>query len=296
MPHPFAAERSLRHIQALIGGERFESIEEANARLAELTRQGRIAEMANAWNRDDPKWRAQELAYDAMETDDFVDALRLAHEAVKLDPNCADAQRLIVSAVPMTAENRVDLMRELLAKVERSMGNDFIGENTGRFWGNVATRPYMRTVHYLGELLAETGDFPGATSIFERMLKLNPTDNQGVRYSLVAFHLAANRPDAACLVMSRYPREETVLGSFAWARVLERWLAGELGEAEAELARARRVNPFVEGYITGVRSLPREGPEYYRPGHDSEAQVCAREFAVAWRKHPGFGEWLRTRR
>ncbi len=286
----------MRHIQTLIAGERFESIEEANARLAELTRQGRTAEMANAWNRDDPKWRAQELAYDAMEADDFVDALRLAHEAVKLDPACADAQRLIVSAVPMTAENRVDLLRELLEKVERSMGTDFIDENSGRFWGNVTTRPYMRTLHYLSELLAETGDAQGATSVFERMLKLNPDDNQGVRYSLVAFHLAAGRPEAAREVMSRYPREETVLGSLAWARVLERWLAGELGEAEADLARARKVNPFVEGYITGVRPFPREEPEYYRPGHDSEAQVCAREFGVAWRKHPGFGEWLRTRR
>ena len=32
-------------------------------------------EMANAWKQEDPKWRAQELAYDALETDDLEEAL-----------------------------------------------------------------------------------------------------------------------------------------------------------------------------------------------------------------------------
>ena len=64
----------------------------------------------------------------------------------------------------------------------------------------------------------------------------------------------------AARVMSRYPAEEKFLGSFAWARVLERWLSGAFAEAEAALARARKVNPFVERYITGAHELPDEGP------------------------------------
>ena len=61
--HPFASERAHRQVQALMEGQKFESLEQANARLAELTAGGRLSEIANAWNRADPKWRAQELAY-----------------------------------------------------------------------------------------------------------------------------------------------------------------------------------------------------------------------------------------
>lgn len=86
------------------------------------------------------------------------------------------------------------------------------------------------------------------------------------------------------------------MGSFAWARVLERWLSGQLAEAEAALARARKVNRFVEPYISGVRELPSEGPAYYRPGEESEAQVCAKALAIAWKNQPAFCQWLRARR
>ena len=68
-------------------------------------------------------------------------------------------------------------------------------------------------------------------------------------------------------------RARAVLGSFAWARVLERWLSGQLVEAEAALGRARKVNRFVEPYISGVRELPRQGPAYYRPGEESTVTV-----------------------
>jgi len=142
--HAFAAERALREVQALLEGQEFESFDSLNARLAELTRGGRLSEMANAWRQDDPKWRAQELAYDALETDDIEEALRLVHEALKLDPDCTDAQRLMVSLLPMQLDNRLQLMREVVANAERNLGESFFEAHMGRFWGTVSTRPYMR--------------------------------------------------------------------------------------------------------------------------------------------------------
>ena len=293
--HPFAAERSLREIQALIEGQKFESIDEANARLAELTRGGRLSERASAWKGDDPKWRAQNLAYDALETDDLVEALRLTSEALKLDPDCTDAQRLMVSLAAATLENRLHLMREVVQKAERNLGDDFFDEHAGHFWGNVFTRPYMRAKQHLGELLAETGQQAEAIAVFERMLELNPHDNQGMRFPLLGLYLAANRPGDANRLMSNYPDEERILGSVAWARVLEQWLSGNLDGAEAALARARKVNPFAERYLSGARALPDDAPAYYRPGEESEAQVCARELAPAMESHADFRLWLRAR-
>src|SRR5258708_27379462 len=49
LDHPFAAERALYEIQALLEGQKFESLDEANARLADLTSGGRLSEMAHSW-------------------------------------------------------------------------------------------------------------------------------------------------------------------------------------------------------------------------------------------------------
>jgi len=221
--HPFAAERSLREVEALLEGNQFQSVDEINTRLAELTSGGRISEMASAWKRDDPKWRAQELAYNALETDDFAEALRLAKEATDLDPDCTDAQRLMVSLLPMELDNRIQLMSEVVDRAERNLGARFFEEKTGHFWGRVATRPYMRAKQHLGELFAEAGRNEEAMAVFERMLELNPTDNQGMRYPLLALYLTTNEPARTppCYHAIRMRRS-----SCARSRGREFWSAG----------------------------------------------------------------------
>ena len=220
--HPFAAERSLREVEALLEGHQFQSVDEINARLKELTSGGRISEMAGAWKRDDPKWRAQELAYEALETDDFVEALRLVKEATELDPDCTDAQRLMVALLPMELDNRIQLMREVVDGAERNLGDRLFEANAGHFWSTVSTRPYMRAKQHLGELLAEAGRNEEAMAVFERLLELNPTDNQGIRYPLLGLCLATNQPARATALISRYPDEETILASHG----REFWSAG----------------------------------------------------------------------
>jgi tetratricopeptide (TPR) repeat protein len=293
LEHPFGAERSLWQIEALMEGEKFANVDEANARLEEMIGDGRLADRARAWKQDDPKWRAQDLTYDALETDDLGEALRLVHEALELDPDCTDAQRLMVALLPTSVENRLHLMREVVEKAERAMSESFVQKNTGHFWGMVSTRPYMRAKQHLGELLAETGDLEGAIATFAQMLKLNPKDNQGMRSPLLGLYLATNRPEAADHLMSLYEGEEEVDACFAWARVLERWISGKTNDARAALARARKINRFCEPYLSRSRMLPRQAPEYYRPGDDSEAQVCGTQLFVAVESHPSFREWLR---
>jgi tetratricopeptide (TPR) repeat protein len=294
LEHPFGAERSLWQIEALMEDEKFDNVDEANARLEDMIGDARLRDRARAWKQDDPKFRAQDLTYDALETEDLGEALRLVHEALELDPDCTDAQRLMVALLPTTVENRLHLMREVVEKAERAMGESFVQKNTGHFWGMVSTRPYMRAKQHLGELLAETGDFEGAIATFEQMLELNPRDNQGMRSPLLGLYLATHRPEAADHLMSLYEGEEEVDACFAWARVLERWLSGKVDDAKAALAKARKINRFSEPYLTGSRKLPSQAPDYYRPGDDTEAQVCGTQLSVAVESHPNFRKWLRA--
>ena len=222
----------MREIQALLEGQEFASDDDHNAKLAELMRGGRLHEKANAWKRDDPKWRAQELAYDALEASDPVEALRLVHEALKLDPDCTEAQHLMVSLAPMDLDSRIRLMRETVDKAERNMGESFIRENTGHFWRTLSTRPYMRAKRELAELLSAAGRLTDAIAVFEQMLELNPDDNLGTRFPLLGLYLATDQPERVNSLIARFPDEERILGSVAWARVLERWLSGGPDNAE----------------------------------------------------------------
>jgi tetratricopeptide (TPR) repeat protein len=292
----FASERSLRELHALLEGQEFTSAKEVNARLAELTRGGGLSEKAAAWKRDDPKWRAQELAYDALETNDFEDALRLVNDALKLDPDCTDAQRLMVSLLPMSLENRIHLMKEVVEKAERNFGEEFFRENAGHFWGIVETRPYMRAKLHLAELLVEAGRLEEGAAVYARILELCPGDNLGVRYQLPALYLALRQTERASEFLSRSSDEEEYSAALAWARILERWQAGKLDEAEVALKTARKVNPFLEDYLCGAKKPPEQPPEYFTPGDESEAQAYAGPLSLAVQHNPGFREWLQQRK
>ncbi len=286
----------MREIHALLEGHEFQSVEEINTRLAELTRGGRVSAMAAAWKQDDPKWRAQELAYDALETGDPQEAMRLVLEALNLDPQCTDAQRLMVSMLPATLENKIQLMTEVVETAERNFGEEFFRANTGHFWGLIGTRPYMRAKLHLAELLVEAGRLEEGIAVYARILELNEHDNLGVRYPLSALYLACGQTERTSKLLSRFPEEEEDMGAFAWARVLERWQAGKLDEAAAGLARARRVNRFLEKYVSGASKPPGEAPEFIGIGDESEAQAYAAPLSLAAEASPGFREWLRKQK
>lgn len=51
-------------------------------------------------------------------------------------------------------------------------------------WGHINNRPYLRALHGLGLCLWRLNQRTEATALFNRMLWMNPTDNQGVRFLL----------------------------------------------------------------------------------------------------------------
>jgi len=65
---------------------------------------------------------------------------------------------------------------------ELSLGCDFKGVLP---WNRIDNRPFLRCLHGLGLSHWAQGDFEAAGKIFERMLWLNPNDNQGARFCLL---------------------------------------------------------------------------------------------------------------
>jgi tetratricopeptide (TPR) repeat protein len=149
-----------------------------------------------ARSRDDAIAKAQEVMYEAWERTSSRSRIALAHKALTISPLCADAYNLLAGEATTAAEAR-DLHARGLEAGELALGPEGFAEYKGHFWGFLETRPYMRARHGLALALLELGEEEEAVEHFRAMLKLNPGDNQGIRYLLLGCLL--RRDDAAAV-------------------------------------------------------------------------------------------------
>ena len=243
---------------------------------------------------DDPesvaKDEAQQLAFDAMEAESEAEARKLAKRALRLDPDCVDALVLITDLDARSTRETIEGLQKAVAAGERSLGAQFIRENTGHFWMLIETRPYMRVMAQLAGLLRAEGLNLDAIKLYQKMLALNPNDNQGVRDPLLGLYLAFRSLDEAGKLLHTY--KEDASANFAWGRVLERFLCGDLPGAATALKKARKTNRFVELYFSGKKSLPKEMPQIYSPGSEEEAVLVLDNMSFAWAEHKEALLWL----
>lgn len=118
-----------------------------------------------------------------MEDADILFKKVLAAEfAIRADPGCIEAHVFMGTQLRDEAvairhlEHAVAFGEALWEPAAAAEGYGMV------WWGCVATRPYMRAVHALGLALREADRENEARVCFERLLDMNPNDNQGIRY------------------------------------------------------------------------------------------------------------------
>ena len=238
----------------------------------------------------DKKDEAQQIAFDAMEAETEAEARKLAKRALRLDPDCVDALVLMNDLDAPTRVQRIEGLKKAVEAGERALGAKFIQKNKGHFWLLIETRPWMRALGRLATELNEAGLNLDAVSIYERILELNPNDNQGVRDPLLGLYLAVGELKRAGKLLKKY--ENDALANFAWGRVLERFLNGDRAGAKAALGIARAANHHVELFMTARKLLPKDPPEMYSPGSEEEAVLVLSNLSGAWAAHKEATFWL----
>lgn len=236
---------------------------------------------------------AQNLVYDAWEAVNGSEAYELLARAVELDPTNVDAWLGLMDFEQLDDNERIDMLRKLVAMGEKNLGKKGFKEGKGHFWGILETRPYMRARSQLALRLMGAGRLEESIVEHEGMLELNPNDNQGVRYGLMALYLALKRLDGVRQLLQHYD-ELNFSAVWAWGYVLERYLAGDPGGAAKALAQARKQNPYAQAYVLEHRKLPKRMPNSYSPGSREEAVIAWDILRHAWKHHPETQEWLRT--
>lgn len=128
---------------------------------------------------EDPYFDPIFKSNDLREADDLPAAWKLLMEACQADLRCLDAHAHLGNMVFKAWPKEAILHYEAGLRIgELSLGVDFDGVLQ---WGWIDNRPFLRCMHAYGLCLWRLGRFDKAETIFERMLWLNPSDNQGVR-------------------------------------------------------------------------------------------------------------------
>ncbi len=290
-PSRMSMEKTMRELHQALESQNFTSEEEMNAFMAEFNARGG-SPLPSAGGARTASEEAQELAYEAMEADDPNTAVSLAMRAVELDRRCVDALVILAHGGAKSQDELIENLEKAVWMGEQALGEEFFEENRGHFWGLIETRPYMRARQELAALLHDAGRTDDAIAHYEAMLELNPNDNQGLRYFLLAFYLARGDLDGARRLFKQYDDEGSA--AFQWSRILERHISGDEAKAVILLAEARKDNAMVEPYLTGAKRMPRTLPDYYSPGEESEAKHVAISLRPAWKGHGKAVAWLKA--
>jgi tetratricopeptide (TPR) repeat protein len=284
---PRMLERAMADIGAILQAEGPRSAAEANALLQKLLSDGGVPHREAAT----PLEQAQDLIYAAHESESSRARVRLAKEALALSGDCADAYVLLAQETARTPQEAAVLYMQGVAAGERALGEEAFEEDAGMFWGILETRPYMRARLGLAQAVWASGEHEEAIAHLQDMLRLNPGDNQGVRYLLLDWLLERDASAPVQELLDAYADDASAV--WMYGRALHEFRRqGDTPETRRLLGEARTWNPHVPTYLTGKKRLPRRLPGLIGMGDVSEAVAYAAEHLDVWRATPGAITWL----
>lgn len=236
--------------------------------------------------------RAQGFIYDAWEASTARMRISLAHKALAASPLCADAYSLLAEEVARTPEEVREYYALGVEAGERALGPKAFKELAGEFWGWLETRPYMRARAGLAQALMEQGEEDAAIAHLQALLALNPNDNQGLRYDLLACLLRRNDGPALAKLLADYEDEGSPFWLYTRALLAFRERGANDPKAKALARKGVAGNAHVAAILAGTETPVEMGELGYTVGGPDEASYYLTECGDAWRQTTGAVAWL----
>ncbi len=239
-----------------------------------------------------PLERARELAAQAAEALEPRRRIALARKAIEVSPDCSEAYLLLADHAK-TRKESISLYERAVDSAARELGPGLFRDGEGHFWHLLETRPYMTARLGLAEALWTAGSRAEAAEHLRDMLRLNPGDNQGLRYILSGWLLNLDRLEDLESLLDEYDEDSA---TWAYTRALIAFRVDRDTPASRKLLQAaRRTNKHVPDYLLGRKPLPADQPGYYSPGDEDDAILYVANNLGAWKSSAGALAWLRSK-
>ena len=234
---------------------------------------------------------ASQLIQQAWSTDDPVEKVNLAHQALQQDPDNINALMLLAQWEAADSAERRDLLARAVEGCERVLGEDFFSKNTGRFWLIRETRTFMEALTNLASTYAHLKDYDNAIACYERGIRLNPADNQFNRYPLSNCYITTRQLDKAAALAEQFSHD--VGAFFLYDKALCAFITeGDSSNSQLLKKQALTFNKYVPRVLTGKIKMPKRIPDRLSSGDKDEAVLYALQNTELWRSVNGSIAWL----
>lgn len=197
-------------------------------------------------------------------------AIKLAKEALKLDPTYIDS-KLFLIPYEYTGEDVLNELDKVIESEEKRLKKEGYFDNAGEFYTMWQTRPYMRALENKAMVLIQYGKMGLARRVLEKMVKLNENDNLGARYMLAAVYAYFEDEKAFNKLIKKYKGDNSL--SFLGSKLCLYYKLGDNKKALEILEEIKEINPYFTEVISkniDVEELDDLDIDYYQPGEISE--------------------------
>ena len=282
-------EKVMASLSQIFGGKDFLSDAELDAFLDSKIASGEIPPSAAL----DPLDEAQSLIYEAWNSEG-QHKIELARRALDLSKDCADAYVILAESDAKTKEAALGLYRKGVEAGQRAIDPGLFARSAGKFWDIMEARPYMRARLGLAECLWDLGKKEESLGHLRELMRLNPADDQGVRYILLQCLLESGADEELGGLLDRYGRDTSPEIRYTHALWLFR-REGPGPAAGARLKEAIRANPHVPAYLLKRKKFSDRVPASAHEGSEEEAEAYASGAADTWHRTLGALDWLASR-
>ncbi len=287
-----SVEKMTSDLSKSIENQDFESEKDVKEYLDSIMKNGKLPE--DLQGDTDPQGLAQDIIFDAWEEESQKKRITMAKKALSIFPDCADAYNLLAEDESRTIEEAKDLYQKGMEAGRRGLGEEIFKENTGNFWLYTPTRPYMCSCAGFMECLWGLGECNDAIGNARKMLKLNPGDNQGIRYILASYLAALQHYDELDELLNKGEYKGDCSADWLYSQALLSYVRnGNSEKTNKKVEIALESNKFAPEYLTGKKPIPSLLPERITAGGEDEGFCYAASNLEAWQKAPGAIEWLK---
>ena len=286
---PFLIERMMRESARQFENEEYASEDAFREDMQGLIDEG-LSEKRLEYLKEDPVEMAQELAFQAFESDDPQEARKLVEQALELDGECVDALTIHAFLTSDDASELIERIEHAATCGENRLGEDFFSEFIGDFWPMVEARPYLRTIKQLAQVLWMVGRRFDAVDNYINLLELDPSDHMGNSVLLLGCYLNMGEVQRSWDLLEEYDDDQNAL--FQWAWVLVFLMSEDEEAAEDALTHALEMNAMVVLHLLGMAEAEEEGLAAVTAGSEEEAALCGRILGDSWSCHEENLIWL----
>lgn len=275
-------------LQEFLKNNNIENMDEANEKLQEFIQMYNNGELEY---KNTPLDDAYEILEEAQNARNEKEAIKLAKKAYETSSECFDAI-LFQCDLEENGIKRMKLLDEGLEYEKNRLIKEkyFAKENIGHFYGIFETRPYIRGLVIKAEYLLEEGKLRQASNICKEVLRLNPNDNLGSRYLLMAIFAVLEEEKDMLELYEEYPEEnlEMLFPLFALYYKL-----GNNKKAKKYLSMINECNSNFVKYFNGtIKESKKVTPGYYSLGDSSEVFMYLNRYAFLLITMPRLHEYI----